>query len=85
MVQCRSLFCIYYQWKREQEFDLQLLERAIRGEDKDENEWLKVQPVAVTETDLEPQDYDLDISREVTLNNTLPSILCPQILPLSKF
>lgn len=48
---------------------MQLLERAIRGEDKDENEWLKVQPIAVTvtETDLEPQDYDLDISREVTL------------------
>ncbi|XP_048161556.1 pleckstrin homology domain-containing family A member 7 isoform X5 [Corvus hawaiiensis] len=53
-------------WKREQEFDLQLLERAICGEDKDENEWLKVQPVAVTETDLEPQDYDLDISRELS-------------------
>ncbi|KFP31620.1 Pleckstrin homology domain-containing family A member 7, partial [Colius striatus] len=53
-------------WKREQEFDLQLLERAIRGEDKDEKEWLKVQPVAVTETDLEPQDYDLDISRELS-------------------
>ncbi|KAM6067779.1 pleckstrin homology domain-containing family A member 7 isoform 3-T3 [Theristicus caerulescens] len=53
-------------WKREQEFDLQLLERAIHGEDKDENEWLKVQPVAVTETDLEPQDYDLDISRELS-------------------
>ncbi|NXX48719.1 PKHA7 protein, partial [Tricholaema leucomelas] len=53
-------------WKREQEFDLQLLERVIRGEDKDENEWLKVQPVAVTETDLEPQDYDLDISRELS-------------------
>ncbi|NXG51113.1 PKHA7 protein, partial [Psilopogon haemacephalus] len=53
-------------WKREQEFDLQLLERAIRGEEKDENEWFKVQPVAVTETDLEPQDYDLDISRELS-------------------
>uniref|UniRef100_A0A8B9QBH5 Pleckstrin homology domain containing A7 n=1 Tax=Apteryx owenii TaxID=8824 RepID=A0A8B9QBH5_APTOW len=53
-------------WKREQEFDLQLLERVIRGEDKDENNWLKVQPVAVTETDLEPQDYDLDISRELS-------------------
>ncbi|XP_053923004.1 pleckstrin homology domain-containing family A member 7 isoform X2 [Cuculus canorus] len=53
-------------WKREQEFDLQLLERAIRGEDKDENEWLKVHPVAVTETDLEPQDYNLDISRELS-------------------
>ncbi|XP_061236108.1 pleckstrin homology domain-containing family A member 7 isoform X1 [Neopsephotus bourkii] len=53
-------------WKREQEFDLQLLERAVRGEDKGENEWLKVQPAAVTETDLEPQDYDLDISRELS-------------------
>lgn len=78
------MFCIYYQWKREQEFDLQLLERAIRGEDKDENEWLKVQPVAVavTETDLEPQDYDLDISREVTLIILLPTIF-PLILTLS--
>lgn len=66
------VLCVYYQWKREQEFDLQLLERAIRGEDKDENEWLQVQPVGVTETDLEPQDYDLDISREVTL-----TIFCP--------
>lgn len=58
---------------------MQLLERAIRGEDKDENEWLKVQPiaVAVTETDLEPQDYDLDISREVTL-----IIIC--FLPISR-
>nr|XP_009683024.1 PREDICTED: pleckstrin homology domain-containing family A member 7 isoform X1 [Struthio camelus australis] len=53
-------------WKREQEFDLQLLERVIRGEDKDENNWLKIQPVAITETDLEPQDYDLDISRELS-------------------
>lgn len=55
---------------------MQLLERAIRGEDKDENEWLKVQPVAVavTETDLEPQDYDLDISREVTLIILLPTV-----------
>ncbi|XP_075784173.1 pleckstrin homology domain-containing family A member 7 isoform X4 [Pelodiscus sinensis] len=53
-------------WKREQEFDLQLLERAIRGEEKNEKDWLKVQPVPVTETDLEPQDYDLDISRELS-------------------
>ncbi|XP_074853832.1 pleckstrin homology domain-containing family A member 7 isoform X2 [Carettochelys insculpta] len=53
-------------WKREQEFDLQLLERAIRGEDKNKNDWLKVQPVPVTETDLEPQDYDLDINRELS-------------------
>ncbi|XP_067396789.1 pleckstrin homology domain-containing family A member 7 isoform X1 [Emydura macquarii macquarii] len=53
-------------WKREQEFDLQLLERAIRGEEKNENDWLTIQPVLVTETDLEPQDYDLDISRELS-------------------
>lgn len=77
------MFCIYYQWKREQEFDLQLLERAIRGEDKDGNEWLKVQPVAVTETDLEPQDYDFDISREVTLIIFLSPV--PQNINLSKF
>ncbi|XP_038262195.1 pleckstrin homology domain-containing family A member 7 isoform X7 [Dermochelys coriacea] len=52
--------------KREQEFDLQLLERAIRGEEKNENDWLKIQPVPVKEMDLEPQDYDLDISRELS-------------------
>ncbi|XP_042714753.2 pleckstrin homology domain-containing family A member 7 isoform X12 [Chrysemys picta bellii] len=53
-------------WKREQEFDLQLLERAIRGEEKNENDRLKIQPVPVTEMDLEPQDYNLDISRELS-------------------
>nr|XP_048709653.1 pleckstrin homology domain-containing family A member 7 isoform X4 [Caretta caretta] len=53
-------------WKREQEFDLQLLERAIRGEEKNENDWLKIQPVPVKEMDLEPQDYDLDISRQLS-------------------
>ncbi|KAM4846598.1 pleckstrin homology domain-containing family A member 7 isoform 1-T1 [Thomomys bottae] len=54
-------------WKREQDFDLQLLERAVQGERKDEeNGWLKVQAVPVTELDLEPQDYDLDISRELS-------------------
>lgn len=39
----------------------------MQGERKDEEEdgWLKVQAVPVTELDLEPQDYDLDISREV--------------------
>ncbi|KAB1272124.1 Pleckstrin homology domain-containing family A member 7 [Camelus dromedarius] len=55
-------------WKREQDFDLQLLERAVQGERKDqeENGWLKVQAMPVTELDLEPQDYDLDISRELS-------------------
>ena len=39
----------------------------MQGErkDKEENGWLKVQAMPVTELDLEPQDYDLDISREV--------------------
>uniref|UniRef100_G3UE32 Pleckstrin homology domain containing A7 n=1 Tax=Loxodonta africana TaxID=9785 RepID=G3UE32_LOXAF len=56
------------QWKREQDFDLQLLERAMQGErkDKEENGWLKLQAMPVTELDLEPQDYDLDISRELS-------------------
>uniref|UniRef100_G1NVY7 Pleckstrin homology domain containing A7 n=1 Tax=Myotis lucifugus TaxID=59463 RepID=G1NVY7_MYOLU len=55
-------------WKREQDFDLQLLDRAVQGERKEEEEngWLKVQAVPVTELDLEPQDYDLDISRELS-------------------
>ncbi|XP_033620004.1 pleckstrin homology domain-containing family A member 7 isoform X3 [Fukomys damarensis] len=55
-------------WKREQDFDLQLLERAVQGErkDKEENGWLKVQAMPVTQLDLEPQDYDLDISRELS-------------------
>ncbi|KAB0405953.1 hypothetical protein E2I00_012142 [Balaenoptera physalus] len=55
-------------WKREQDFDLQLLERAVQGDrkDKEENGWLKVRAVPVTELDLEPQDYDVDISRELS-------------------
>ncbi|XP_038957083.1 pleckstrin homology domain-containing family A member 7 isoform X20 [Rattus norvegicus] len=54
-------------WKREQEFDLQLLERAAQGDRKDKEEgWLKVQATPVMELDLEPQDYDLDINRELS-------------------
>ncbi|XP_048341502.1 pleckstrin homology domain-containing family A member 7 isoform X3 [Sphaerodactylus townsendi] len=53
-------------WKREQEFDLQLLERAVHPEEKEENNWLKVDPVSVTEDDLEPQHYSLDISKELS-------------------
>lgn len=68
------LFCC--QWKREQDFDLQLLDRAVHGERKDkENGWLKVQAMPVTELDLEPQDYDLDISREVRAGS---SFVLPQ-------
>lgn len=62
---------------------MQLLERAIRGEDKNENEWLTVQAVAVTETDLEPQDYDFDISREVTL--IIFCLLCLKIITFLSF
>ncbi|CAO2582944.1 Pleckstrin homology domain-containing family A member 7 [Lemmus lemmus] len=54
-------------WKREQDFDLQLLERAAQGDRKDrEDGWLKVQATPVMELDLEPQDYDLDINRELS-------------------
>ncbi|XP_066557016.1 pleckstrin homology domain-containing family A member 7 isoform X5 [Amia ocellicauda] len=58
-------------WKREQEFDLQLLERAVGWDDKagelePSDEWLTVRAVPMKEVDLEPQDYDLDISRELS-------------------
>uniref|UniRef100_A0A8D0CEP3 Pleckstrin homology domain containing A7 n=1 Tax=Salvator merianae TaxID=96440 RepID=A0A8D0CEP3_SALMN len=53
-------------WKREQEFDLQLLERTVRTEQKEENHWLNFEPITVTEADLEPQDYNLDISKELS-------------------
>lgn len=69
-----ALLCC--QWKREQDFDLQLLERAAQGDRKDkEDGWLKVQATPVMELDLEPQDYDLDINREV---RTGPSFVLPR-------
>jgi hypothetical protein len=48
----------------------------MQGErkDKEENGWLKVQAMPVTELDLEPQDYDLDISREVRAGATFMSL-----------
>lgn len=46
---------------------MQLLERAICTEEKEENNWLKVESVLVTEADLEPQEYNFDISKEVGL------------------
>ncbi|XP_004415575.1 PREDICTED: pleckstrin homology domain-containing family A member 6-like [Odobenus rosmarus divergens] len=60
-------YSLVLEWKREQDFDLQLLERAMQGErkDKEDDGWLKVQAMPVTEVDLEPQHYDLDISREL--------------------
>ncbi|KAM4721536.1 LOW QUALITY PROTEIN: pleckstrin homology domain-containing family A member 7 [Rhinophrynus dorsalis] len=57
-------------WKREQEFDLQLLERAARGveeQDREDNDWMTVKAVHVTELDLEPEEYDLDISKELSM------------------
>ncbi|XP_043938698.1 pleckstrin homology domain-containing family A member 7 isoform X3 [Protopterus annectens] len=56
-------------WKREQEFDLQLLERAVHYEEKEraqQDGWFKVQAVPVVETDIEPEDYNLDISKELS-------------------
>ncbi|XP_068117564.1 pleckstrin homology domain-containing family A member 7 isoform X2 [Hyperolius riggenbachi] len=55
-------------WRREQEFDLQLLEKAARDvEDREweDQDWVQATAIHVTEMDLEPQDYDLDISKEL--------------------
>ncbi|XP_075423840.1 pleckstrin homology domain-containing family A member 7 isoform X5 [Ascaphus truei] len=57
-------------WKREQEFDMQLLEKAARGGESkhaEENDWLTVKAVHVTELDLEPELYDFDISKELSM------------------
>ncbi|XP_029986827.1 pleckstrin homology domain-containing family A member 7 isoform X3 [Sphaeramia orbicularis] len=78
-------------WKREQDFDLQLLERAVQGEEAQgvrsvqgeerppehkerprshSDEWLTFRSTASTtptkEVDLEPLDYDLDLSKELS-------------------
>ncbi|KAM5138027.1 pleckstrin homology domain-containing family A member 7 isoform 2-T2 [Mantella aurantiaca] len=53
-------------WQREQEFDLQLLEKAARDvEDRDDHDWVQATAIHVTELDLEPLDYNLDISKEL--------------------
>ncbi|KAG8538112.1 hypothetical protein GDO81_023278, partial [Engystomops pustulosus] len=57
-------------WRREQEFDFQLLEKAARDveeREKEDHDWVHAKAVHVTELDLEPQDYDLDISRELSM------------------
>uniref|UniRef100_A0A7N6AM13 Pleckstrin homology domain-containing family A member 7 n=1 Tax=Anabas testudineus TaxID=64144 RepID=A0A7N6AM13_ANATE len=54
-------------WKREQEFDLQLLERARPRSHSDE--WLTFRSVTTTptlEVDAEPLDYDLDLNKELS-------------------
>ncbi|XP_069594624.1 pleckstrin homology domain-containing family A member 7 isoform X4 [Ranitomeya imitator] len=56
-------------WKREQDFDFQLLEKAARDvedREKEDQEWVHARAIHVTELDLEPQDYDLDISKELS-------------------
>uniref|UniRef100_A0A4W3J3U9 Pleckstrin homology domain containing A7 n=1 Tax=Callorhinchus milii TaxID=7868 RepID=A0A4W3J3U9_CALMI len=52
-------------WKREQDFDLQLLERAAQGEASREHDGL-LKVVPVVEADVEPLDYDLDLSKELS-------------------
>lgn len=75
------------QWKREQDFDLQLLERAVQGEESvrsvqgeerppehkerprsHSDEWLTFRSTATPtqEVDLEPLQYDLDLSKELS-------------------
>lgn len=57
-------------WKREQDFDFQLLEKAARDvedREREDYDWVHAKAIHVTEMDLEPQDYDLDISRELSM------------------
>uniref|UniRef100_A0A673ZYJ0 Pleckstrin homology domain containing A7 n=1 Tax=Salmo trutta TaxID=8032 RepID=A0A673ZYJ0_SALTR len=50
-------------WRREQEFDLQLLERAVQGEEA--RGVVQATSTLTREADLETLDYDLDLSREL--------------------
>lgn len=81
---CLLPVCVV-QWKREQDFDLQLLERAVQGEESERSvqgeerppehkerprshsdEWLTIRSTATQEVDLEPLQYDLDLSKELS-------------------
>ncbi|KAI7814470.1 putative pleckstrin homology domain-containing family A member 7 [Triplophysa rosa] len=63
-------------WRREQDFDLQLLERAVQGEERPaehkerqrshSDEWLTMSSTPMRELDLEPLDYQLDLSKELS-------------------
>nr|XP_017212517.2 pleckstrin homology domain-containing family A member 7 isoform X4 [Danio rerio] len=63
-------------WRREQDFDLQLLERAVMGEERPvehkerqrshSDEWLTLSSTPMRELDLEPLDYQLDLSKELS-------------------
>ncbi|XP_026122810.1 pleckstrin homology domain-containing family A member 7 isoform X2 [Carassius auratus] len=62
-------------WRREQDFDLQLLERAVQGEGRPvehkerqrshSDEWFTLSSTPMRELDLEPLDYQLDLSKEL--------------------
>ncbi|XP_026863264.2 pleckstrin homology domain-containing family A member 7 isoform X3 [Electrophorus electricus] len=63
-------------WRREQEFDLQLLERSMQGEERTppeqrerprsrSDEWLTSRSSPLHQLDLEPLDYQLDLSKEL--------------------
>ncbi|XP_072905501.1 pleckstrin homology domain-containing family A member 7 isoform X4 [Hemitrygon akajei] len=51
-------------WKREQEFDMQLLEKAVKDHNGVEDGFAKSVPVM--EADVEPLDYNLDLSKELS-------------------
>uniref|UniRef100_A0A8C2FK41 Pleckstrin homology domain containing, family A member 7b n=1 Tax=Cyprinus carpio TaxID=7962 RepID=A0A8C2FK41_CYPCA len=62
-------------WRREQDFDLQLLERAVQGEGRPvehkerqrshSDEWFTLSSTPMRDLDLEPLDYQLDLSKEL--------------------
>lgn len=64
------------QWRREQDFDLQLLDRAVQGEERPaehkerqrshSDEWLTLSSTPMRELDLEPLDYQFDLSKELS-------------------
>ncbi|KAJ8343421.1 hypothetical protein SKAU_G00307500 [Synaphobranchus kaupii] len=73
----RSLSADLASWRREQAFDLQLLERAVPGEERraekterprsQSDEWLTAQATPLIATPMEPLDYDLDLCRELSI------------------
>uniref|UniRef100_A0A8C9TPM3 Pleckstrin homology domain containing A7 n=1 Tax=Scleropages formosus TaxID=113540 RepID=A0A8C9TPM3_SCLFO len=72
-------------WKREQDFDMQLLERAVQGAERppehqdnvrpQADEWLTVLAKPLAALDLEPVDFELDLQRELS---TPQKVFIPQ-------
>ncbi|XP_032894371.1 pleckstrin homology domain-containing family A member 7 isoform X2 [Amblyraja radiata] len=52
-------------WKREQDFDMQLLEKAVRGEHSGVQDGC-IKSTGPVEADVEPLDYNLDLSKELS-------------------